>query len=103
MDDVKVCSKCGSEDVYFSAWVNYNNTIEHDTVGHEHLSDWCFDCKEETTVIDQEEWTDKHKPIYSKDQIDKAFWKSTKGSSLGVEYIDTTKFFELLKEYDNAE
>jgi len=60
---LRVCEQCGSENVSFSAWVNYN-TGESNQVGHDYIGSWCFDGCEETRVMYQDDYLSEIHPVF---------------------------------------
>ena len=50
----QICKRCGSEEVARLKWVNVNTDEIYDAYSGTEL-EWCFNCEDETTIIDCDE------------------------------------------------
>lgn len=54
---IQVCKRCGSDEVARCKWVNVNNDTIYSADSGTFL-EWCMNCEDETSIIDQSEYID---------------------------------------------
>jgi hypothetical protein len=52
MSNIQTCSVCGSEEVARCKWVNVNTDHIYSADSGTSL-EWCFDCNEQTSIIEK--------------------------------------------------